>query len=189
MFHSLSTTQFLHPDPSSILLASSNPSSAKNFLHALLNNLSLSPLFRCGLSFPLGVPLFRDSARVGAPQEIPLRGKTSFFFRIRRRDKYFPPQGESLALKIFALPKRVTLLRALRALRASFVISVRALGRGESAQYKYLNRADYIFTYRFPSPVGCVSPLLHPMAQRRPPCRTEPRSEAAQGGSLSGASR
>ena len=101
MFHSLSTTQFLHPDPSSILLASSNPSSAKNFLHALLNNLSLSPLFRCVLSFPLGVPLFRDSARVGAPQEIPLRGKTSFFFRTRRRDKYSPPPRGKPRLKIF----------------------------------------------------------------------------------------
>jgi hypothetical protein len=117
---------------------------------------------------------------VGAPQEIPLRGKTSFFFRARRREKYFPPRGKA-SLKDFALPERVTLLRALRALRASFVISVRALGRGESAQYKYLNRADYIFTYRFPSLVGCVSPLLHPMAQRRPPCRTEPRSEARSG--------
>ena len=31
-------------------------------------------------------------------------------------------------------------------------------GRGKSAQYKYLNRVDYIITYRFPSPVGCVSP-------------------------------
>ena len=115
------------------------------------------------------------------PKKIPLRGKTSFFFRARRGENYFPPWGKLVSPCSFALPERVTLLRALRALRASFVISVRALGRGESAHEKYLNRDNDIFTYRFPSPVGCVSPPLPPMAQRRPPCRTWPLSKARSG--------
>ena len=81
----------------------------------------------------------------------------------------FPPRGKGASLDDFALPERVTLLRALRALRASFVVSVRALGRGESAQFKYLNCNDYIITYRFPSPVGCMSPPLPPIAPEETP--------------------
>ena len=188
MFHSLSTTQFVHPDPSSILLASSNPSSAKNFLHALLNNLSLSPLFRCVLSFPLGVPLFRDSARVGAPQEIPLRGKTSFFFRTRRRDKYSPPKGKA-SLEDF-LPCRKGSRFCGRCAPSEQVSSFPFGHLGEVILHKntYLNRADYTFTYRFPSPVGCVSPHCIRWPRGDPPIGQSPGVKPAQGGSLSGAS-
>ena len=42
-------------------------------------------------------------------------------------------------------------------------------GRGKSAQYKYLNCNDYIITYRFPSPVGCMSPPLLPIAPEETP--------------------
>ena len=134
-----------------------------------------------GYFSPLGASLSSDSARVDATQGIPPWGNIVFSFVHVREMVIFPPRGKGASLDDFALPERVTLLRALRALRASFVISVRALGRGESAQFKYLNCNDYIITYRFPSPVGCVSPPLHPMAQRRPPCRTEPRNEARSG--------
>ena len=177
----MSTTQFLHPDPSRVLLAPSIPSFAKNFLHAPLNNLSLSSVQVRALCFPLGDSLSATPFGWVPPQrKFPSGGKRRFSFAHVGEINIFPPRGKA-SLKDFALPERVTLLRALRALRTSFVISVQALGRGESAHEKYLNRDNDIFTYRFPSPVGCVSPPLPPMAQRRPPCRTWPLSKARSG--------
>jgi hypothetical protein len=120
------------PTPSRILLAPFTPSSAKNFLYAPLNNLSISDVQVSALCSPWGI-LSRDSARVGTlGRKNPLQGKTSFFFRVRRREDYISPKGKVFSPCGFALPKKLTILPALRALRASLIISVRARGRGES---------------------------------------------------------
>ena len=91
-----------------------------------------------GYFSPLEASLSSDSARVDATQGIPPMGKHRFSFVHVGEMVIFPPRGKGASLDDFALPERVTLLRALRALRASFVISVRALGRGESAQYTHI---------------------------------------------------
>jgi hypothetical protein len=104
-------------------------------------------------------------------RKIPLQGKTSFIFRVRRREDYFSPKGKVFSPCGFALPKKVTLLRALRALRASLVISFRARGRGESVWHKRFSKARDYYCY-LQNPFSrrlCVPPPLRPTATEEAP--------------------
>ena len=92
-FHSLSTTQTPHLDPSCILLAPSVPSFAENFLHDSPEHYH-SLMLRCGLLFPLGGFSLKRLRTGGCYPRYSPHGETSFFLSCTSERWLFFPQGE-----------------------------------------------------------------------------------------------